>query len=203
MLARLVPILLGVVLCGASTTQAAVHPKRAAERYYKVVRPPLPNPMPRIIHSECPGMGDEAEGCFVPAGEADYAGTPWPTGAVFTDGYRFTRAHELGHAFDATMMDAGERERFVRLAGMFADDEMWVSTYVDEQGRLLDVGESPAEVFADAYASCLIGQIIAPRHEWTTSTGYMPTAHIEREVCGMIARAGIERGTPVDAEGYR
>jgi hypothetical protein len=86
---------------------------------------------------------------------------------------------------------------------MFADDEMWNGTYTDEQGRLLDTGDSPAEVFADAYASCLIGQIIAPGHEWTTSTGYQPTGHIERMVCGMISRAGRDLGTPVDGDGYR
>lgn len=168
-----------------------------------VARPPMPNPMPQIVHGACPGMGDDAAGCFVSAGQADYTGRAWPTGAVFTDDDRFTRAHELGHAFDATMMDAGERSRFVRLANMFTDDEAWNSTYVDDQGRLLDVGNSPAEVFADAYASCFIGQIIAPRFMWTTSTGYMPTAHIERTICGMIARAGRDLGMPVDADGYR
>jgi hypothetical protein len=192
-------LLIGMVLAVLMATPADAHSPRA----YKVARPRLPNPMPQIIRGPCPGMGDEAEGCFVAAGEADYTGTPWPRGAVFTDGYRFTTAHELGHAFDATMMDAGERERFVRLTGMFADDEYWASTYIDDEGRLLDVGESPAEVFADAYASCRIGQIIASGHEWTTSTGYQPTAHVEREVCGMIMRAGRDRGTPVDADGYR
>jgi hypothetical protein len=192
-------LLIGMVLAVLMATPAEAHPAWT----YKVARPPPPNPMPQIVRGACPGMGDDAEGCFVAAGEADYTGTPWPTGAVFTDGYRFTRAHELGHAFDATMMDAGERERFVRLAGLFADDELWASTYVDEQGRLLDVGESPAEVFADAYASCRIGQIIAPGHQWETSTGYQPTAHVERVICGMITRAGRDRGTPVDADGYR
>lgn len=179
------------------------HHHHRSSRAYTVIRPPMPSPMPRIVHGSCPGMEDDAAGCFVPAGEADFTGTPWPTGAVFTDGYRFTKAHELGHAFDATMLDAGERERFVRLTGMFADDELWVSTYVDELGRLLDAGNSPAEVFADAYASCWTGQIIAPGHEWTTSTGFMPTARNERLICGMISRAGRDRGTPVDAEGYR
>jgi hypothetical protein len=117
--------------------------------------------MPQIVRGAALGWATTRKAASSRLGEADYTGTPWPTGAVFTDGYRFTRAHELGHAFDATMMDAGERERFVRLTGMFADDEMWNGTYVDEQGRLLDTGNSPAEVFADAYASCRIGQIIA------------------------------------------
>lgn len=200
---RTVSLLALAVALLAPASAHATHHRAQHPRTYKVVRPPLPNPMPQIVRGACPGMGDDAEGCFVPAGEADYIGTPWPTGAVFTDGYRFTRAHELGHAFDATMMDAGERERFVRLTQMFADDELWNSTYTDEAGRLLDVGDSPAEVFADAYASCLIGQIIAPGHSWTTSTGYQPSGHVEREICGMISRAGRDAGTPVDTDSYR
>jgi hypothetical protein len=198
----LIALALGLATIGASPALAGTTHRTSRARTYKVARPPLPNPMPRIIRGPCPGL-DEAAGCFIPAGDADYTGTPWPTGAVFTDGYRFTTAHELGHAFDATMMDAGERQRFIHLTRMFPGDVAWNSTYVDEEGRLLDTGNSPAEVFADAYASCRIGQIIAEGHEWTTSTGYMPTAHIERMVCRMIVRAGQDIGTPVDADGYR
>lgn len=197
--------IVGAVLAMSAAPALAAHAaasQRRAPKSYTVTRPALPNPMPQVIHGACPGMGDDAAGCFVAAGEADYTGRPWPTGAVFTDGDKFTKEHELGHAFDATMMDAGERERFVRLTGMFADDELWVSIYVDENDRVIDTGNSPAEIFADAYASCRIGQIIAPRYEWTTSTGYMPTARTEREICGMIARAGRDRGTPVSGDGY-
>jgi hypothetical protein len=176
-------------------------PAVAKHRAYTVLHPLPPRPMPSIIHRVCPGL--DSQGCFVAAGNADYGGTPWPHGAVFTNGDRFVTAHELGHAFDATMLDRTERTRFLRLVRTYPLNTAWVSTYVDEEGRLIDAGWSPAEVFADAYASCWIGQIIAENHEWTTSSGYQPSAHIERLVCRMIRRAGHTVGTPLSADGYR
>jgi hypothetical protein len=165
----------------------ALAPGVAQARTTRVARPPLPRPMPEIIHAGCPGF-EEAMGCFVPAGDADATGRGWDRGAVFTDGYRFTTMHELGHAYDATLMDDGERNRFARLVGR--GDEFWVTTYHDEEGRVIDAGSSLSEVFADAYANCALGHIIASGHVWESGAGYYPTASEHRQVCGLIARAG-------------
>jgi hypothetical protein len=173
----------------------------AAARPYKVIHPLPPRPMPSVVHGICPGL--DSQGCFIAPGTADYNGTFWPLGAIFTNGDRFVTAHELGHAFDSTMLDRSERTDFLRLVRMYPPHTAWISTYVDEEGRVIDTGWSPVEAFADAYASCWIGQIIGSGHEWTTSTGYQPSAHIERLVCRMIRRAGHKAGTPVSPDGYR
>jgi hypothetical protein len=159
--------------------------------------------MPQIVRGACPGMGDDAEGCFVAAGEADYTGTPWPPAPCSPTATASRRAHELGHAFDATMMDAGERERFVRLTGMFADDEYWASTYVDDEGPPARRGRVTRRGLRGRLRVLPDRADHRIRARVETSTGYQPTAHVERVICGMIMRAGRDRGTPVDADGYR
>jgi hypothetical protein len=170
-------------------------PAVAAARPLAVARPPLPQPMPQILRAACPGLEDEVAGCFIGAGEADVYGTAYPAGAVFTSGDQFETAHELGHAFDATMMDDGERNRFATLVGRL--DEYWSSTYTDEQGRLIQSGDSLAEAFADAYANCRLGHVVASGHAWEAGYDYYPTARQHRMICKMISRAGGATATQV------
>jgi hypothetical protein len=185
-IATVAPLVAAVVLTLAASANAAAHVQLP-------VRPPLPTPMPQIIRGACPGLPDAA-GCNVPIGDEDATGRVYATGAVFTTGYRFTTMHELGHAFDATRMDDGERARF----GTLVDhpDEFWSSTYTDEQGRLIQSPDSLAEIFADAYANCRLRRVVAPGHLWEAGYGYFPTARQHRQVCKLIARAGLDAGTP-------
>jgi hypothetical protein len=168
-IATVAPLVAAVVLTLAASANAAAHVQLP-------VRPPLPTPMPQIIRGACPGLPDAA-GCNVPIGDEDATGRVYATGAVFTTGYRFTTMHELGHAFDATRMDDGER-------------------YTDEQGRLIQSPDSLAEIFADAYANCRLRRVVAPGHLWEAGYGYFPTARQHRQVCKLIARAGLDAGTP-------
>jgi hypothetical protein len=167
----------------------------------RIAQPPLPDPMPEMLIGECPGSGDEASGCYIGIGEADANGVVYAHGATFTvDRTRFTRLHELGHAYDATMMDAGERNRFARLMGM--NDLLW--TWADDvDGVLIQAPGTPAEKFADAYAACRMGLIVGSGHTWWTGYGYFPTARQHRRICGLITRAGRDLGTPVSADGSR
>jgi hypothetical protein len=166
----------------------------SAQARQHIARPPLPQPMPQIITSECPGDAD-AGGCYIGAGEADINGRAYAHGAAYTvDGNRFAVLHELGHAYDATMMDAGERNRFARLAGM--NDLLW--TWSDDvNGALVQGSGTPAERFADAYAACRMALVVGSGHTWWTSYGYLPTARQHRRICKTIARAGRDLGTPV------
>jgi hypothetical protein len=173
-------------------------PTVAAARPLAVARPPLPQPMPQILKAACPGLEDEVAGCYLAPDTADPYGNAYPLGAVFTSGYRFETAHELGHAFDATMMDDGERNRFGSIIGRL--DEYWSSTYTDEEGRLIQSGDSLAEAFADAYANCRLGHIVASGHPWEAGYDYYPTAREHRLVCGMIARAGLSQGYAAGAD---
>jgi hypothetical protein len=167
----------------------------------RVSRPRLPDPMPQIIAGACPGLEDEAVGCHIGIGIADVYGHEYAHGAVFVDGYRFTTYHELGHAFNDTMMDAGERNRFASL--LDRPDEAWSATYIDEQGRLIQDPRSLDEVFADAYANCRMGRVVASGHVWEAGYDYYPTAREHRLACRMLARAGRSEGTPVAVDGWR
>lgn len=172
----------------------------AAARPRQDDRPPLPAPMPQLVMAECPGL-PEAGGCYIGADETDVNGDVWPTGAVFTSGDEFATAHELGHAFDESMMDTGERQRFSTLYGK--QTKAWSSSYVDAAGRLVQTPGSLSELFADAYANCYLGHVVAPDHTWEAGYGYYPTARIHRLICAMIKRAGTDKGIPVAADGSR
>lgn len=167
----------------------------AAPASARIHRPPLPGVMPAVIVADCPGADGEVSECYVPPGDADATGRPWPAGAVFTfDGDRFSIAHGLGHAFDWTMMDDGERSAFARLAGR--GDQVWSYTFTDPAGHLLQSPASVAEAFADAYANCRLRHVVAPGRAWQAGYDYYPTARQHRRICGLIARAGRDAGTP-------
>jgi hypothetical protein len=171
----------------------------AAARPGRVARPALPVPMPQLVIGECPGLPDA--GCYIGAGEADIDGGEWPRGAVFTSGDEFETMHELGHAFDETMMDAGERNRFATLLGR--KQAAWSASYTDTSGRVIQTPSSLSELFADAYANCYLRHIVAPGHMWEAGYGYYPRARAHRLICGMMKRAGSDRGAPVSVDGAR
>src|SRR4051812_5392944 len=176
-------------------------PASANAAVKRPARPPLPNPMPTVTIGECPGREGEAAGCYIGIGEADMNGNVYAHGATFTvDRTRFARLHELGHAYDATMMDASERNRFASLMDM--SDLLW--TWSDDlDGAIVQSPGTPAEKFADAYAACRMGLIVGSGHTWWTGYGYFPTARQHRRICGLITRAGRDLGTPVSADGSR
>ena len=111
-------------------------------------RVPLPPRLPTVIYAPCPDNQDAA-GCaaveITPDGHggfvcADADGCIW----LADRGDRFARAHELGHIFDAQVLDDRDRARFTRLLG-FRRGRPWFSD---------DDRASPGEVFADLYAEC-------------------------------------------------
>lgn len=170
-----------------------------AQARTRVAKPPRPIPMPAITKAPCPGFGDEAAGCFYGAGDADAAGRSYPRGEIFTDGDHFTTLHELGHAFDETMMDDNERHAFAHL--LIRPDEYWTASYTDEAGRFIQSPTSLAETFADAYANCRLGRSPQVGKAWEASGNYYPTLKDHRRICGLIARAGRDLGQPAGPDG--
>lgn len=184
MLARALATLAASVVLGAAPAYGNTL-KRPA-------RPPLPNPMPQIVTGGCPGAEDEVSECYIPPGVADNTGTVWARGAVFSyDHDSFTIMHGLGHAYDRTMMDDGERHAFERAIGRL--DEEWSFTFTTTTGVLLQSPASLAEAFADAYANCRLGHVVAPGHAWEAGYDYYPTGREHLRACGVITRAGADR----------
>lgn len=141
--------LLAVLLTAAVMVVAA--PAAAGARQPSGPVPPLPDPMPWITRGPCPGWPDgTAAGCYYRPGTVLH-GQTLPAGALFTDGPR-TTAHELGHAFDATRMDASERQRFATLIGM--PDTPWESRVAFAAGLVTLDPAGLEEAFADAYMAC-------------------------------------------------
>lgn len=189
-----VPVVLPLVV--AAVLLAATP---AAGRERRVHRPPLPSPVPQVVVGECPGFEG---GCYLGRDDTDSTGRVYATGAAFVvTRDRFAILHEFGHAYDATMMDPGERNRFAHLMDM--NDLLWTWSYTDEAGHVIQSGSSPAELFADAYANCRMGHIVASGHVWESGYGYYPRPRQHRLICGMIARAGRDLGQPVAADGSR
>lgn len=154
--------------------------------------------MPQIIDKPCPGY-EEAMECVFQAGEGDVYGGIYPRGAVFVvDGDRFATEHGLGHIFDVTMMDDGERSAFEHALGRI--DEQWSFTFV-EDGRVVQSPASLAETFADAYANCRLGRVVASGRAWEAGYDYYPTAREHRRICGIITRAGRDPAPPVSPPG--
>jgi len=141
-------------------------------------RVPLPSPMPPVVYAPCPD-DPTVEGC-----------TYWvaPFTIYLSNHRRFIREHELGHAFDQTMMSDGERNRFRTLTHQRTAP--WWKLEEGEYSRA-----SVGEQFADAYANCAIGNgsrrlpsgMISDR--WETSTSYSPSPRTHRRVCAFIRRA--------------
>jgi hypothetical protein len=158
---RAVLLVLGVLALAVAAPARASH----------VARPPAPSPMPVIVHAPCP-EDPEAGGCYYPPTNPTYQHR------LYFAGDRFAFQHELGHAFDAVEIDAGERARFARLAGRAGAP--WAASSAQDR-------EGLAETFADAYALCRLGY--SGRARWQTSTSYTATPRRHRRVCAFIAHA--------------
>lgn len=189
-------IALAVCLLAPMTAAAAAKERR----YREVARPVLPVPMPAVVREECPGLEGQVSGCYIGRDEADIKERVWANGAVFVAPHRglFVKLHEIGHAFDATMMDASEREAYTKLRHQ--RDLLW--TWAEGIGDTLVAGMgTPEEEFADAYAACRMGR--TPYGMWEAGYGYYPTPREHFRVCRLIARAGRDVGQPVAADGSR
>lgn len=160
---------------------------------------PLPQPMPDVIRAPCPGLEDVG-GCHIGAGQADLAGRVYPRGAVFFTAGRFARWHELGHAFDDTLMDSAEREAFTRI--MRTRYLLWSWSYEDG-GALIQDPRTPAESFADAYAACALGRQVGEGELWEAGYNYYPSRRQHRLVCALIESAATDAGEPVALDGSR
>lgn len=142
----------------------------------RLARPPLPSPMPPIVHGPCPGMPD--------------AGACWDGTAVYVDAFdvddRDVLRHELGHAFDTRHLDDAERAALARLLGRrgveWCDVGAWQAR-ADEDTR----HAPPCEQFADAYANCRTGARVASIR-FVYGYGYAPTPRQHRRVCAAITR---------------
>lgn len=185
----------------AVTVAALSMPVAAQARTQRPVRPPLPNPMPQIVRM---ATNDPMANGF--AGYYDGAVIH-----VIDPRDKFTVRHELGHAFDAQYMDAGERQRFATLLacdryGCNGEQDLYWTTAGDDPltGMYVTDPGSVSEKFADAYAACRSRYVIASDHVWETGYGYSPPTNRQHlRVCRMIANAAKDPGTPLDADGWR
>jgi hypothetical protein len=155
-------------------------------------RVPLPPRMPTVIHGPCPDNPDVvacAATEVTPDGAGGYVCAD-PDGCIWlTDRDRFTRDHELGHVFDAQVLDDRDRARFTRLLG-FPRGRPWFAA---------NGGTSPGEDFADIYAMCRLN--ITPwghRRKNGTIVGStpisydsMPSAARYRAMCSAMRFAAL------------
>lgn len=156
--------------------------------------------MPEVFHQGCPGQENEVAGCYFGLGDADSTGRVYSRGAVFViSKSRFAKLHELGHAFDETMMDAGERQEYARLR--HKGDLLWTWSDVVANGALVQAIGTPAEDFADAYAACRMRR--TPWGLWESGYGYYPTPRQHHRICRAITRAAEDPGQPVSPDGDR
>jgi hypothetical protein len=86
---------------------------------------------------------------------------------------RATLLHEVGHAFDAAVLDDGDRAAFAAITG---DRRGWRSP-----------PNSPHEQFAEAYALCALKPKLSRNH--TAAYAYRATPAQHRRVCRLIKRA--------------
>jgi hypothetical protein len=131
-----------------------------------------------VVYGPCPGY-PEAVGCL--DGDTIY---------VLERGDRYTLNHELGHVFDRDKLTDRDRRWFTRRLGYRKMRPWW-----GEQGKA-----SPAERFADAYATCKEdGPQVARRHFTLTGYGYRMDGYSRRsirhhrDVCNAITVLGMVR----------
>jgi hypothetical protein len=164
MLRKLIPL---TVVALAATTMCATA---------SAARPPLPPETPRIVPSACPGLA--VAGCY-----------DWLTNTIYSAGLnQYGLTHELGHAYDAQVLDDGERASFGQRIGR--PHMPWESTYLPD-GQSDVVGLE--ELFADAYASCRLGWMPRRhgRYAWTYTHAYNYEPHSnaqQRHTCAAISR---------------
>lgn len=131
-----------------------------------------------IHHEPCPDYLPEISSC------ADQETAEiW----LAPDASRFERWHELGHLFDAQVLDERARSWFTPLLG-FPADAPWFEDYGNEFARAM-----PGERFADAYAACALdlrpGGRLRGRlrvADWETAYGYQPTTRAHHRICNGI-----------------
>jgi hypothetical protein len=135
-------------------------------------------PNVRYAHTAPPVNGTDSQ---LPAAAAYYPGED----TVYFGGNldRFTRGHELGHAFDDQVLSDGDRANIMRLMRMRGS---W------NQGTGLSGGaQSPAEIFADWYGNAAIGN--DPRRKWSDAYASAPSPAQFRRFQLALARIGRQR----------
>jgi hypothetical protein len=123
-----------------------------------------------VYASACP-EGDDVPACAYPQQAIVY---------VAPGQGRFVLEHELGHVFDYQRLTPGDRNWFTRMLGL---------TGVWSQGTGMEGLHSPAERFADAYATCALGWR-PDGGQWAVAYGYDPTPRQHRLICAAISRVG-------------
>ncbi len=161
-----------LALIGLVATLALAAPAAAVATMNGIPTPPRVT----VVHAECPDVGGSCADAYQ---EAIYL-------APGAD--RFDRQHELGHLFDAELLDDAERNALTPLLGV---DAPW------EQGTGEDCWSAacPSERFADAYAACRL-KLYPEGHrrrehvvtDWQTAYGYNPTVAVHRRMCRAIMR---------------
>src|SRR5919201_4721423 len=114
-------------------------------------------PVVTVVHGACPDA-PEGGSCADPARAVVYLDSDDD----------FTRQHELGHLFDAQLLDDAERAALAPLLDAPADPPWDAGT----DAECIDV-VCPSERFADAYATCRLKW--SPGGDWADGYGYSPS----------------------------
>lgn len=145
-------------------------------------RPPLPLPIPPILYEPCPEFEHDplATACYDPNSGIVYAGVNREAS---------TRAHELGHVVDARYLTEGERNRFLRLAGV--PSIPWTDEALAAKGRETSILRTGDELFAETYAHCRVDAYLMRRLTWFTTFSDAKNlgGRQRRVMCAFIARA--------------
>jgi hypothetical protein len=144
----------------------------------------MPAPPSLTVHrAENPDCVDR--GAAMPCADPD-TGEVWvPRGS---GGY--ARAHEIGHVWWAQVATDEQRAWFTRQVGLADGD--W------ERGTGLYGDDSPAELGAEAYATCDLGFKPGYRRakdgalveRWPVAYDYHPNVHQHRRICNAISLIG-------------
>lgn len=128
----------------------------------------------------CPGSEGEAVGC---TSLGDHGANVW-----IGDGDPDTLIHELGHVFDMQVMNPASRATFKRYIG--PRTRTWFPVNDGFDG-VRDLG---TEIFADAFATCVLRPWVYPPDGFWTTYDYDPgSTRVHRQVCRLIQRVANER----------
>lgn len=139
---------------------------------------------PNITYAHTPPPVNQTDTTQLPAAAAYYP----DQNTVYFGGTldRFTRGHELGHAFDDQVLSDGDKAAFMKLARLKG---AW------NQGTGVAGGlQSPSEIFADWYGNAAIGN--DPRWKWSDAYATAPTPQQFRRFQLWLARVGRQRSLP-------
>jgi hypothetical protein len=128
-----------------------------------------------LAFGNCPGFEDDPSvlGCYFEQPNGHY-------NIFWADHDPLTLSHEIGHVFDATVMQDSQRAAFEHIFGL--DGYGWWDVF--NQG-----GASPGEWFAEGYGRCDRHTPIGP----TSGYVYDPTRAQHRAVCRLIWNADRDR----------